>query len=407
MSSYVCVRSEIGKLKRVMLHRPGKELEHFTPSQMHEMLFDEIPWISRMREEHDAFAEVLRQEGAQVVYIEDFLRDIFAIPAVAEKFVDHLLNTEIRRDRQESRRFRELFMTSRPEVKAAFAICGVYPRDIQGKRESLADYLPMDKTHLLNPLPNMYFARDPAAAVGTSMIPSYMSTPARHREGVLMNLILNHHSCFTGTVLLYNTEHYNMPVEGGDILVLSDKVVAIGCSQRTNFHTAEYLARQILNMHSTFESVLAVYLPPERAFMHLDTVMTMVHHDAFVIYPRVIEDVTVVEMKRHPSENGQLVYKRHDDLRSALSKALGIGSVRMILSGGGDSRTAAREQWNDGANTLCVAPGRVIVYNRNEATNRCLRQAGIETIEIEGSELVRGPGGPRCMSMTLVRESVK
>lgn len=141
--------------------------------------------------------------------------------------------------------------------------------------------------------------------------------------------------------------------------------------------------------------------------MHLDTVMTMVHHDAFVIYPRVIEDVTVVEMKRHPSENGQLVYKRHDDLRSALSKALGIGSVRMILSGGGDSRTAAREQWNDGANTLCVAPGRVIVYNRNEATNRCLRQAGIETIEIEGSELVRGRGGPRCMSMTLVRESVK
>ena len=121
----------------------------------------------------------------------------------------------------------------------------------------------------------------------------------------------------------------------------------------------------------------------------------------------MIEDVTVVEMKRHPSENGQLVYKRHDDLRSALSKALGIGSVRMILSGGGDSRTAAREQWNDGANTLCVAPGRVIVYNRNEATNRCLRQAGIETIEIEGSELVRGRGGPRCMSMTLVRESVK
>ena len=181
MSSYVCVRSEIGKLKRVMLHRPGMELEHFVPSQMADMLFDEIPWVERMREEHDAFADVLRSEGAQVVYIEDFLRDIFAIPAVAEKFVDEMLNTEIRRDRQESRRFRELFMSSRPEVKAAFAICGVYPRDIQGKSESLADYLPMDKTHLLNPLPNMYFARDPAAAVGTSMIPCYMSTAARHR----------------------------------------------------------------------------------------------------------------------------------------------------------------------------------------------------------------------------------
>ena len=407
MSSYVCVRSEIGKLKRVMLHRPGLELEHFVPSQMAEMLFDEVPWLTRMRQEHDAFAETLRKEGAQVVYVEDFLRDIFAIPVVAEKFVDQLLDTEILRDRQGSRRFRELFMSSRPEVKAAYAICGMYPSAIQSKTETLADYLPMDKTHLLNPLPNMYFMRDPAAAVGNSMIPCYMATAARHREGVLMNLILNHHSCFTGTLLLYNAEHYKMPIEGGDILVLSDKVVAIGCSQRTNFHSAEYMARQILNLHTSFESVLAVHLPPKRAFMHLDTVMTMVDHDAFVIYPQVIDACTVVEMKRHPSENGRLVYKRYDDLRTALSKALGIGSVRMILSGGGDSRIAAREQWNDATNTLCVAPGRVIVYNRNECTNRCLRQAGIELLEIEGSELVRGRGGPRCMSMPLLRESIK
>jgi len=404
MGQYVSVKSEIGKLKRVMLHRPGMEMEHFTPRQMEEMLFDDIPWVSRMREEHDAFAEVLHNEGAEVVYIEDFLRDVFSVPEVSEKFVEELLNNEVRRDRQESRRFKELFLSSRPEVMAAYAICGIYPREIESKKEGLADYLPMEKNHFLHPLPNMYFARDSAAAVGTSMIPCCMNTSARYREAVLMSLILNNHPCFTGTMLLYNTERYQMPIEGGDILVLSNKVVAIGCSQRTSIQTVEYMARQILNMHLGFERVMAVHLPTERAFMHLDTVLTMVDPESFVVYPRVIDACAVVEMTRNPAENGCLVYTRYDDLRSALSSALCIKDVRMILSGGGDTRTAAREQWNDATNTLCVAPGRVIVYNRNEVTNRCLRQSGIETIEIEGSELVRGRGGPRCMSMPLLRK---
>lgn len=405
MGSYVSVKSETGKLKRVMLHRPGMEMEHFVPRQMEEMLFDDIPWVPRMREEHDAFAQALRNEGVEVVYVEDFLRDVFSNKEVSEKFIDELIRHEVRRDRQEMRHFRELFMTSRPEVKTAYAICGMYPQDLKSNKETLGDYLPMDKTHLLNPLPNMYFMRDPAAAVGSSVIPSYMSTKARRREGILLNLVLHHHSCFTGTRLLYNPDRYHMHIEGGDVLVLSDKVVAIGISQRTNFHTVEYLARQILNMHSGFTCVLAVQLPPERAFMHLDTVMTMVDPESFVIYPKVIDACTVVGMTRSCNEeNGCLKYKRYESLRQALSSALGLFDVRMILSGGGNSRIAAREQWNDAANTLCVSPGKVIVYNRNEATNRCLREAGIQLIEIEGSELVRGRGGPRCMSMPLVRE---
>ncbi len=405
MGSYVSVKSETGRLKRVMLHRPGLEMEHFVPRQMEEMLFDDIPWVARMREEHDAFADLLRKEGVDVVYVEDFLRDVFSIKEVSEKFVDELIHNEIRRDRQEMRRFREMFMTSRPELKTAYAICGVYPEDVAIQKETLADYLPMDRTHLLNPLPNMYFMRDPAAAIGSSMVPCYMSTKARRREGVLIHLVLHHHSCFTGTRLLYNPDRYHMHIEGGDILVLSEKVVAIGISQRTTFHTVEYLARQILNMHSGFSKVLAVQLPPVRAFMHLDTVMTMVDRESFVIYPKVIDECIVVEMTRaEGEETGCLQFKQHESLRKALSSALGLPDVRMILSGGGNSRVAAREQWNDAANTLCIAPGRVVVYNRNEATNRCLREAGIETLEIEGSELVRGRGGPRCMSMALVRE---
>jgi arginine deiminase len=404
MGHYVSVRSETGRLKRVMLHRPGMEMEHFVPRQMEEMLFDDIPWVERMREEHDAFAAVLRREGAEVVYIEDFLRDVFSVPEVAEKFVEDLIHQEVRRDRQQSRRFKEVFLTSRPEVMTTYAICGIYPREVESNKESLADYLPMDRSHLIHPLPNFYFARDCAAAVGTAMVPCCMNTEARRREAVLMNLVLNNHPCFTGTMLLYNTDRYQMPIEGGDILVLSDKVVALGCSQRTSIHAVEYVARQILNLHTGFERVMAVHLPPERAFMHLDTVMTMVDPETFVIYPRVIDACAVVEIKRHPTQTDCLAYKRHDSLRAALSSALAIGDVRMIMSGGGDSRTAAREQWNDATNTLCVAPGKVVVYNRNAATNRKLRESGIETIEIEGSELVRGRGGPRCMSMPLLRE---
>ncbi len=403
MVPYVSVKSETGRLKRVLLHRPGFELEHFVPNQMEEMLFDEIPWLERMQEEHDAFAALLRSEGAEVFYMEDFLRDIFSVPEVAEKFVDELIETDLHRDRQESRRFKEIFLTSRPELKTAYAICGIYSRDMQIRNESLADYLPLEKGHLIHPLPNLYFARDSAAACGNGMISCCMNRPARRREGVLMNYILRYHPCFTGTTLLYNSDRNKMPIEGGDILILSSKAVAIGISQRTNLHSVEYVARQILNMHTGFESVLAIHLPEERAFMHLDTVMTMVSPDTFVIYKKVMEGCTVVEMQRN-DEHGHLSFIPHEDLRTALSRVLHINDIRFIFTAGGDSRLAAREQWNDATNTLCVAPGRVIVYNRNTNTNRCLRAAGIETLEIEGSELVRGRGGPRCMSMPLLRE---
>jgi len=404
MVPYVSVKSETGKLKRVMLHRPGHEMEHFVPRQMGEMLFDEIPWLEKMQQEHDAFAAVLRREGAEVVYMEDFLRDIFSVKEVAEAFADELIAHDIHRDRQESRRFKELFMTSRPELKTAYAICGIYNRDIQIRGDGLAEYLPLEKGHLIHPLPNLYFARDSAAACGTGIIPCSMNREARRREAVLMKFILSYHPCFIGTTLLYNIDRNNMPIEGGDILILSDKAVAIGISQRTSLHSVEYVARQILNAHTGFESVLAVHLPDERAFMHLDTVMTMVNQDSFVIYKQVIDGCTVVEMRRGSEFNTTLSYKRHDDLRSGLSSALGMKNVRFIYTAGGDSRMAAREQWNDATNTLCVAPGRVVVYNRNTNTNRVLRAAGIETLEIEGSELVRGRGGPRCMSMPLFRE---
>ena len=246
--------------------------------------------------------------------------------------------------------------------------------------------------------------RDPAAVVGRGVVLSAMNTQARQREARLLALIFRHHPAFAGLPLLYDNSRCRMPIEGGDVLVLSPQAVAVGCSARTNLHAIDYLARRLLAADAAtgVRTVLAVEIPQERAFMHLDTVMTMVDAESFLVYPHVVERVNVVAIMR--GAQGGLSYRRCRDIRSALADALGLPDVRLILSGGGDARIAAREQWNDATNTLAVAPGKVIVYNRNTVSNRCLRQAGIETIEIEGSELVRGRGGPRCMSMPLLRD---
>jgi len=216
--------------------------------------------------------------------------------------------------------------------------------------------------------------------------------------------VATHHPLFAGTRLLCDNELYHLPLEGGDLLVLSDQTLAVGCSQRTSLQAVDYLARQLLGQEEGYERVLAVSIPNQRAFMHLDTVMTMVDRDCFVVYPGVLRQSEAVEISR--GAGTRLAYKPHDSLRSALSAVLGQKDLRLIYSGGGDPQAAAREQWNDATNTLCVSPGKVIVYNRNDVSNRCLQENGIEIIPLEGSELVRGRGGPRCMSMPLFREGL-
>ena len=404
MRKEICVASETGCLRRVLLHRPGAEMEHLLPRQLGDMLFEDIPWAARMAEEHDAFAAALRSCGAEVLYLSDLLRDVLADNALAAAFADEVLASEVGREEEEISRLRALFLAADAETRAAYAVCGVLPRQVPGRPPRLADYLEIEPSHLLDPLPNLYFMRDPAAVVGRGVVLSAMNTQARQREARLLALIFRHHPALAGLPLLYDNSRCRMPIEGGDVLVLSPQAVAVGCSARTNLHAIDYLARRLLAADAAtgVRTVLAVEIPQERAFMHLDTVMTMVDAESFLVYPHVVERVNVVAIMR--GAQGGLSYRRCRDIRSALADALGLPDVRLILSGGGDARIAAREQWNDATNTLAVAPGKVIVYNRNTVSNRCLRQAGIETIEIEGSELVRGRGGPRCMSMPLLRD---
>lgn len=402
MTPYVQVRSEVGLLKRVLVHRPGAEMERLVPWTLQEMLFEDIPWVSRMRDEHDAFVAALTAAGAEVVYVTDLLQDVLADDQVAAAFADSVLDQAVGPGMKQALGLRELFLAGDKGQRAGLAIAGLSQADLPVQGESLSAYFSQGSQDLLPPLPNMYFSRDPATAVGNSLVISAMSTPIRQREALLLRLIARHHPLFANTRLLCDPTDYRLPLEGGDLLVLSGQALAVGCSQRTSLQAVEYLARQVLSEEPGYERVLAVSLPHERAFMHLDTVMTMVDTDCFLVYPGVVSQGEAVLISL--GAKGRLLYQRQDSIAKGLAAALGLGALRFVYSGGGHRETAAREQWNDAANTLALSPGRVIAYNRNDVSNRSLAENGIEVIPLEGSELVRGRGGPHCMSMPLCRD---
>jgi len=403
---FLHVTSEIGKLKAVMLHRPGKELERLTPAYLEELLFDDIPWLYQMQKEHDAFAKAMEERGTKVYYYENLLEEVLEDEKVKKDFIDELIeivgedndriNEEIRRFLQEK---------SASEL-VDIAISGLLKSELGESREkqSLGDYIQRDYPFYINPIPNLYFTRDPGAVIGDGLCISKMNTPARDRETMFLQYVHEYHPLINknDTPLWYNHKEKSN-IEGGDVLVLSDEVVAIGVSERTSARAVEIIAERLFKK-APIKKVLAIQIPFTRAYMHLDTVFTMVDHDKFTIYPGVEKALKAYEIT--PGKNG-LKIKEKPSLEDALKDVLQLPSVSLIQSGGGDPITAAREQWNDSTNTLAIAPGVVVTYNRNEASNKTLRNNGIEVVEIEGSELVRGRGGPRCMSMPLVREDLK
>lgn len=404
---FLNVTSEIGKLKAVLLHKPGKELERLTPDYLKELLFDDIPWLRKMRDEHDEFADILRQRGTKVYYAEDLLAEILENLDIKRNFInDLLLYSRIENHELRELIFSCLFEKSPAELTEA-AISGLNKNDIpdEEREHSLSDYVTRDYPLYINPVPNFYFMRDPLSIIGSGISINSMNTEARRREPMLIKYIYDYNPLFKKdySQIWYN---YTIPhsIEGGDILVLSKEAVAVGCSERTSANGIEILARNLFAGNEDLREVLAVQIPPIRAFMHLDTVFTMVDRDKFTVYPGILDRVQVYKLTRK-SNNGIKV-TAEEDLVEALKKSLKLPAVSLIQSGGGDMITAAREQWNDSTNTLAIAPGVVVTYSRNEASNEVLRQNGIEVLEIDGSELVRGRGGPRCMSMPLVREDI-
>lgn len=404
---FLSVYSEIGRLKSVLLHRPGRELERLTPAYLEEMLFDDIPWLKRIQYEHDQFAALLMGQGTEVIYFTDLLTDILEKEEVKKEIIDAVMAQSRISSSYLIEEIKEYLENQGPSALAEILIAGFSIADLPGKqkRTRLSDYIEEAFPFYISPLINLYFTRDPGAVIGERLSVNSMNREARRRESLILDFVYRHHENFSNCSYspLYNHDE-RASIEGGDILVLNKDTIAVGCSVRTSTDAIERLAERLFAEEGGFREVLVIQIPFTRAYMHLDTVFTMVDFDKFTIFPGIEKSLKVFSLA--PGDRRTLKIDVKKSLKDALKNSLHIPGVNLIPSGGGDLVTAAREQWNDSTNTLAVAPGVVVTYERNAVSNRTLRENGIEVLEIEGSELVRGRGGPRCMSMPLNREAL-
>jgi len=401
------VYSEIGKLKSVLLHRPGQELENLMPDILERLLFDDIPYLKIAQEEHDAFADTLRKTGAEVYYLEDLAAESIEDSNVRNKLIVQFLKESNIYGDGLSNAISDYFSKLSNKDLILKMMSGLRKSEIKEYRaESLQNIVDSNYPFITDPMPNLYFTRDPFSTIGNGISLNHMHTITRNRETIFASYIFNHHKDFKKMDIPFWYERFeNVSIEGGDQLVLSPKVLAIGISQRTKAHAVETLAKNIFKTNSSFDTILAFDIPKSRAFMHLDTVFTMVDYDKFTIHPGIEGPLNVYAIHRGDNENLRIV-KETGKLEEILAMHLDVDKIDLIRCAGGDYIDSAREQWNDGSNTLAVAPGEVIVYSRNYVTNELLDKHGIKTHIIPSSELSRGRGGPRCMSMPLYREKI-
>ena len=397
--------SEIGRLRKVMLHRPGLELENLMPEYLERLLFDDIPYLKDAQREHDAFADCLRQQGVEVVYLADLVVQSLTGREVREDLIRQFLDESGIADHR-SRELLEDYLERMDDRKMVDTMmAGVRKDQLRGSGGKLGDYLSNLEDgypFAVDPMPNLYFTRDPFATIGTGVSIHKMHTPTRNRETLFGKFIFEHHPEYRNAPRWYDRGETSS-LEGGDILVLSPEVLAVGISQRTREDSIDTLAEAVLSYDGTFRKVLAFNIPKTRSFMHLDTVFTMVDRDKFTVHPNILSSITVFVMEL--DENRKMKIRQEDGrLEDILKEHLHLDKVTLIPCGQGSEIDAAREQWSDGSNTLAIGPGEVVVYSRNYVTNRSLEEAGIRIHTIPSAELSRGRGGPRCMSMPLWRD---
>ncbi|MCX2744603.1 arginine deiminase family protein [Mangrovivirga sp. M17] len=399
----VALHSEFGTLKSVIMHRPGKEIDRLTPYNKSELLFDDVPFLQQMQKEHDEFTVLIKQAaGAQVYRLHELLIDVLIDDnLLLEAITDALNGSGIE---EHSEEFIARYSTSEC---AGILLHGIKVNELKRKYQHKVLDKFDDYDYLIKPNPNLYFMRDPAAVVQTGVISSKMKFPGRQRESKLLRTIFENHDLFKGRVDFLDTgEGVNTCIEGGDVIVLSDKALAIGHSERTDTKAIEAVARQVLKKGGV-ERVYEVHLPKVRNCMHLDTVFTIIDENLVVTYPDAMQSVlqtNVYRLDEVDSEGNVSLHK--EEINDSILKVLQneIDHLEVVETGDGNPDYARREQWFDGANVFAIGPRRVISYNRNIHTNRALRHAGVEVLEISSSELSRGLGGPRCMTMPIERQ---
>ena len=401
------VFSEIGKLKTVLLHEPSEELDNLTPKYLQELLFDDIPWLPLARKEHEAFAEAFRKAGVKVVYLSDLVTEALDSNQDAKKeFIkDFISEADIKSDSVAEilQKYLLSFKDTKEMVKKTMS--GIKKNEVKTYvQKSLDDYIG-EYPFLTDPMPNLYFTRDPFSVIGNGVSLNKMYSAVRSRETIYGKYIFKYHKDYRGTAL-YTDRYDKANIEGGDILVLNKETIIVGVSQRTHPSAVESLAKNILyKQKTTFKNVLVFTIPNHRTFMHLDTIFTQVDVDKFTIHKECYKTLKIFILTKTPNKDSLTIKKESLPLEKVLERYIGL-KVTLIPCGGNDSVSADREQWSDGSNTICIAPGEVIAYERNSITNEVLESYGIKVHKIPSSELSRGRGGPRCMSMPLEREEI-
>ncbi len=397
------VKSEYGKLKKVLLHRPGAETENLTPDTYEELLFDDAYYLKQAQVEHDAFAKALTDNGVEVVYLEDLVAEVLDASAeVKKEFLEQFVY-EARIDRKSKLfprviKYLETFTNNKELVVKIMA--GVRYSEITTEGEKSLSELSTNNLFVLEPMPNLIFTRDPFSTIGNGISLHTMHYPTRKRETLFAYYVFKYHPDYVGTPKYYNRNR-SSSIEGGDVMILTQDTIAVGISQRTEAQSVEKLAEKLFAEQDDIKTIYAVDIPKGRSWMHLDTVFTQIDKDKFSIFSNYKFDIFKLT-KDGEEIKMESMTKGIDEVMAEVFNT----EVTLIHCGNGDPLISEREQWNDGSNVLAIAPNTVVTYERNYVTNQALRDHGVNVIEIPSGELSRGRGGPRCMSMPLQREEV-